>query len=59
MKAAMHGRLGWLWILAALAVGLGAIVETRAIIIVGVALMVLIVVVRRLGGGRSRVPRSR
>jgi hypothetical protein len=47
MKAAMHGRLGWLWILAAFAVGLGAIVERRIIIIVGVALMVLIMVVRR------------
>jgi hypothetical protein len=49
MKAAMYGRLGWLWVLAAVTVGFGAIVETRTVIIVGVVLMVLIMVVRRLG----------
>jgi hypothetical protein len=59
MKAAMRGRLGWLWILAGFTVGLGAIVEIRAIIIAGVTLMVLIVVIRRFGGGSSGVPRSR
>jgi len=51
MKAAMNGRLGWLWVIAALTVGLGAIVEIRAVIIAGVALMVLIMVLRH--GGRS------
>jgi hypothetical protein len=58
MKAAMRGRLGWLWILAGFTVGLGAIVETRAVIIAGVTLMVLIVVIRRLGGDSNSVRRS-
>jgi hypothetical protein len=59
MKAAMHGRLGWLWILAGFTVGLGAITETRAVIIAGVTLMVLIVVIRRFGGDSNSVRRSR
>jgi hypothetical protein len=57
MKAAMRGRLGWLWILAGFTVGLGAIVEKRAVIIVGVTLMVLIMVIRWLGGRSDGVLR--
>jgi hypothetical protein len=59
MKAAMRGRLGWLWIVAGFIVGLGAVVEKRAIIIAGVILMVLIVVIRRLSGDSNSVRRSR
>ncbi len=59
MKAAMSGRLGWLWILAAFTVGFGAIVETRAIIIVCVTLMVLIIITRRLDGGSNGVRQLR
>jgi hypothetical protein len=59
MRAAMRGRLGWLWIVAGFTVGLGAIVEKRAVIIAGVTLMVLIIVVRRLGRGADGIRRSR
>jgi hypothetical protein len=57
--AAMRGRFGWLWILAGFTVGLGAILEIRAVIIVGVTLMVLIMVIRRLGRDSDGVSRSR
>jgi hypothetical protein len=47
MKAAMRGRFGWLWILAGFMVGFGALAETRAMIVAGVALMLLVIVARR------------